>query len=129
MQRGRRLGRFHLRHTVFNRLLHLFERAHLDLPYALARNVELGRQVLQRHRIVGETPRLEDAALAIVEHAQRIGQRLVAVIAFLAFSEDALLARAFVDQPILPFAAVAASALGLVDGQGGPPTLHDSHRP
>ena len=37
---------------VFHRPLHLLEGAHLDLAHALARDAELGRQVLKRDRII-----------------------------------------------------------------------------
>ena len=38
--------------AVLNRLLHLLERAHLDLAHAFARDAEFGCQVLERDRIV-----------------------------------------------------------------------------
>jgi hypothetical protein len=43
---------FHRSHAVLHRFLHLFERAHFDLPYALARDTELSRKFLERDRIV-----------------------------------------------------------------------------
>jgi hypothetical protein len=38
--------------AVLDCLLHLLERAHLDLAHALARDAEFGCQVLERNRIV-----------------------------------------------------------------------------
>src|SRR5260370_27733798 len=77
---GLRRWGFHRRHLVLHRLLHLLEGAHLDLADALAGDAELLRQLLERDRIVGQPPRLEDAALAVVEHAERRRQRLAAVV-------------------------------------------------
>src|SRR5262245_15388269 len=42
-----------------DRVLHLLEGADLDLPDALAADVEFGRELLQRQRVVGETASLE----------------------------------------------------------------------
>src|ERR1700719_4237573 len=67
--------------------LHLLEGTHLDLPHALARDAELHRQILERHRIIGELARLEDAPLALAEHRERLAQRLPAVVRFLVFDE------------------------------------------
>ena len=66
--------------AVLHRLLHLVEGAHLDLAHALARDAKLGGEVLERDRVIDQPPRLEDAPLALVEHVERIGQRLAAVI-------------------------------------------------
>jgi hypothetical protein len=49
----------------------LFEGAHLDLADAFAADVELGREILQRDRIVAQAAGLEDAPFALVEHAER----------------------------------------------------------
>ncbi len=48
--------------VALDRFLHLLEGTDLDLPDALAGDAELAGQVLQRDRILGETPRLEDCA-------------------------------------------------------------------
>src|SRR6185369_849341 len=93
--------------AALDRLLHLLERANFDLTHALARDAELGGQLLERDWIVGQAARLEDAPLALVEHVERGDQRLVAVVALLALGEDALLARRIVDQPVHPLAAFA----------------------
>ena len=66
--------RFNLGHASLHRRLHFLKRAHFDLPDALARDAELFRQLLQRHWIFGETTRLEDAALALIEHAEGLLQ-------------------------------------------------------
>lgn len=42
---------------TLHRLLHLVERAHLDLAHALARDAELGGEVFERDRLVGEAPK------------------------------------------------------------------------
>src|SRR5580704_3401413 len=108
--RSRGLGIFHMRDRVLDRLLHLLEGAHLDLADALARHAELIGELFQGDRIVGETPRLEDATLAIVEHRERFAQRLVPIVRLLGFGEPALLADAVVDQPIHPLAGIAVLA-------------------
>src|SRR5215472_18344510 len=59
---------------------HLLEGAHLDLTHALARDAELHRQILERHRIIGELARLEDAPLALAEHGERLAERLLAIL-------------------------------------------------
>ena len=56
--------------VLAGRLLHgrldLLEGAHLDLADALAADAELRGEVLQRRRLLGQAPRLEDALLAVV---------------------------------------------------------------
>src|ERR1700720_2939828 len=71
--------------------LRLLEGAHLDLTHALARDAELHRQILERHRIIGELARLEDAPLALAEHGERLAKRLLAILRFLVFDEPRLL--------------------------------------
>src|ERR1700739_319912 len=46
---------------ALDRRLHLLEGADFDLTHALARYAELGCQVLERHRLIRKSPRLEDA--------------------------------------------------------------------
>ena len=104
LQRGRARARFHGREAVLHRPLHLLERAHLDLAHALARHAELGRQILERDRVVGKPARLEDAPLALVEHRERFTERLPAVVRFLVLDQARLLIGDFVDEPVLPFA-------------------------
>src|SRR5262245_24833808 len=77
--------------AVLHRALHLLEGAHLDLPHALARDAELGGQILERDRIVGKPARLEDAPLAVVEHRERFAERLLAVVRLLVRGEPLLL--------------------------------------
>jgi len=62
--------------AVFDRALHLLEGAHLDLAHAFARDAELVGQFLERDRVLGEAPRLEDAPFAVVEHGERFAKRL-----------------------------------------------------
>src|SRR3569833_3377994 len=99
-------------------LLRLLERTHLDLAHTLARYAELGGEILERDRIVGEAARLEDAPLAFIQHVQRADERVVTVVALLAIGEDALLRRRVVDQPVLPLARLAFGA-GRRGGRGG----------
>ena len=68
-------GRYR-RDAVLHCVLHLREGAHLDLAYALARDTEFLGQLHERDLFLGEPARLEDAPLALVEHGERIGQRL-----------------------------------------------------
>src|SRR5215470_9441476 len=50
-----------------HRRLHLLEGAHLDLPDALPAHAELGGEILQSCRLLGQPPRLEDAFLSLVQ--------------------------------------------------------------
>src|SRR5260221_12496543 len=74
----------HRRDVVLHRVLHLLEGAHLDLAHALPAEAEFLGQLRKRDLFLGEPARLEDAPLALVEHGERIGQRLAAVIELLA---------------------------------------------
>src|SRR5262245_6363889 len=82
---------FHRSHLAFHGLLHLFERPHFDLSYALARDTELGCQFLERDRIVSQSSCLEDAPLAFVQNVQRRDQRLVPIVALFTLGKDAFL--------------------------------------
>src|ERR1700730_19471742 len=66
----------HRRDVLLHRVLHLLEGAHLDLAHALPAEAEFLRQLRKRDLFLGEPARLEDAPLALVEHGERIGQRL-----------------------------------------------------
>src|SRR3954469_22502283 len=81
--RGFQRGLFLAGNGALDGRLHLLEGADLDLPHTLARHAELGGQVFQRHRIFRQTPRLEDAAFARVEHTHGAVQRLAAMIELL----------------------------------------------
>src|SRR5262249_59602379 len=87
--------------------LYLVEGAHLDLAHALARDPELGGQVLERDRIIRQPPRLEDAALALIEHRERLAERLAAVVAFLARRPPVLLVGGPLHPPNLPLPRIA----------------------
>src|SRR5258708_16560631 len=104
-----RRGR-HRRDVVLHCVLHLREGAHLDLAYALARDAEFLGQLHERDLFLGEPTRLEDAPLALVEHGERIGQRLATVIELLARGERRLLVRGFVHQRVLPLPRLALLA-------------------
>src|SRR5215467_14146485 len=91
LMRWQRRWSFHQGDAVLHRLLHLLEGTHAYLAHALARHAELGRQILERDRVVGKPPRLEDAPLAIVEHRKRFAERLPAVVRFLVLDEPRLL--------------------------------------
>ena len=56
--------------AVLDCLLHLLEGAHLDLPHPLARDAEFLGQLLERDRLLGQPPRLEDAPLALIEDGE-----------------------------------------------------------
>src|SRR3954463_11708197 len=72
--RGFQRRLFLLGNRALDRRLHLLEGADLDLTHALAGDAEFGGEILQGHRLVRQAPRLEDAAFARVEHADRAGQ-------------------------------------------------------
>ena len=74
-------------------VLHLLEGAHLDLAHTLAADAELGRQLFQRHRLLGEATRLEDAPLTVVEDVKSAGEHAAAVF------ELVLLNRRLSDEP------------------------------
>src|SRR6266702_4048948 len=109
MRRDRRWG-FHGGDAVLHRALHLLEGAHLDLAHALARDAEFLGELLERDRVVREPAGFENAPLAIVEHIERLAERLAAVVELLALGQQPLLARRVADQPILPLAGIAVLA-------------------
>src|SRR3982750_2080256 len=76
---------------ALDRRLHLFKGADFDLPYAFARHAEFGGEIFQRHRLFGQTPRLEDPALTRVEHADRPIERVTAMIELLVFGHQRFL--------------------------------------
>src|SRR5258707_12242609 len=117
----RRRGR-HRRDAVLHCVLHLLEGAYLDLAHALARDAEFLGQLHERDPFLGEPARFEDAPLALVEHGERIGQRLAAVIELLARRERPLLVRGFVHHPVLPFPRLPVLARRRVERGGAPPT-------
>jgi hypothetical protein len=66
-------------------------------------------------------------ALALVEHVERVISA-AAIVGLLAFAEHALLARAVVDQPVLPFAGIAVVADRRVErGVAAEPAVHVDH--
>src|SRR3954471_16362922 len=83
LERGFQRGLFGFCDRALDRGLHLLEGADLDLADALARHAELGSKVFQRHRLIGEAARLEDAAFARVEYAHGAVQGVTTVIIFL----------------------------------------------
>src|SRR6266566_5763938 len=118
----------HRRDVVLHRVLHLLEGAHLDLAHALPAEAEFLGQLRKRDLFLGEPARLEDAPLALVEHGERIGQRLAAVIELLARGERRLLVRGFVHQPVLPLAGIAVVAGRRVErGVAAEPAVHVDH--
>ena len=106
----------------------LLEGAHFDLADAFARDAKLIGELLERDRLVGEAARFEDAPLAIVEHAERLAERLVPIFRLLGFGEQAFLAGAVVDQPIHPLAGVAVfSRIGAFGKRAAEPRSYRSH--
>src|SRR5438270_12622146 len=95
---------------ALDRRLYLLESTDLDLPHTFARHAEFGGEVFQRHRLLGQTPRLEDAAFPRIEHADGAVQRLAAMIKFLVLGHDGFLVGRGIDQPILPFTGLAIVA-------------------
>ena len=87
--------------AVLDCLLHLLERAHLDLAHAFARDAEFAPQVFEGDRLIRQAARLEDAPLAVIEHVEGFAQGLAAVVRFLALGEPRLLVGDFIDQPVL----------------------------
>src|SRR5262249_6764882 len=87
-----------------DRALDLLERAHFDLTHALARDAELLREILEGRGLVLQTPLDQDLALARIERRHRPVQQLVPAAELLVLGETRLLARPFIDQPVLPFA-------------------------
>ena len=65
--------------SMLDRLSHLFEDKHLDLPHALARDADFIREHSKRDRIFGQAPSFEDPALASVETRQGLDQRLAPI--------------------------------------------------
>ena len=73
--RGRR--GIHPGDAVLDRLLHLLERAHVNLAHALARDAELVGEFRKCDRVLSEPAPFEDAAFAIVEHRERCSRLCV----------------------------------------------------
>src|SRR5260370_21641653 len=93
-----------------DRFLHLLEGARLDLAYALARYAEFRGKLFERDRPLGETARLEDAPLAVVEHREGLVKRLAPAVELLVLEQHPLLTRRVTDQPILPFSGLSLLA-------------------
>src|SRR5712671_3740595 len=82
----------------------------------------------ERDRVLGEPTRFEDASLAIVEHGERRGKRLAAVVELVARGKGSLLARSLVSQPVQPFAGIAVRANRRVErGVAAEPPVHVDH--
>src|SRR5689334_15176149 len=95
---------FVLARRLLHGRLHFLEGAHLDLANALPADAELGRQVLERRRLLGQAAGLEDALLAVVEGRHGVGEVALAPVELLGLGKPLLLARRLVDQPVLPLA-------------------------
>ena len=52
-----------------------FSKARTSIWRTRSRNAKFAGKILERDRIVGQPPRLEDAALALVEYVERGDQR------------------------------------------------------
>jgi hypothetical protein len=90
-------------------LLKLFEGARLDLAYTLPSHAELGGEIFERHGIVGEATRLDNAALTRIEYTERADQRVVADREFLRLGKRVFRIVLVVDRPILPLAIAVVS--------------------
>ena len=127
MRRQRRRS-IHHGDAVLHRLLYLREGTHAYLAHALMRDAELVGELLEGDRLFGEPTRLEDASLALIEHGERVGQGLAAVVEFLARRERGLLVRGFVHQPVLPLSGSAVVAdQGVERGVAPEPPVHVDH--
>src|SRR5262249_17984657 len=85
----------------------LLEGTHFNLAHTFARNAELGRKLLERDRIIGQSPGFEDAPFALIKDIECGDQRLMPIVALFALGKGPLLARRIIDEPILPFSALA----------------------
>src|ERR1700722_10750779 len=110
-----------------DRLLHLLESAHLDLPHALTRYVEFGRELLERNRVVSQAAGLEDPPLAGIEHAQRAAQRIHANVRFLAVGKQRFLIHGVIDEPVLPLALAAFTQRRIERGVAAATAVHVDH--
>src|SRR5262249_12094565 len=98
------------------------------LVYGVGRPAEFGGYVGHCGWAPGRRTRFEDTPLAIVEHAERRGERLAAVVIFVTRGERSLLAGSFINQPILPFAGIAVLADRRVErGVAAKPPVHIDH--
>src|SRR6478672_7198090 len=93
------------------RRLQLLERAHLDLPDALAADAIDLAQFLERLGLVGEAALHQDMLLTIVEAFERGHQQVMADLAFLILGDQFVLQRAAVDEEVLPLVLAALIAL------------------
>src|SRR5215468_1903165 len=110
LMRWQRRWSFHHSDAVLHRLLHLLEGTHAYLVHALARYAELVRELIERDRLFGESARLEDAPLPVVERGDRQGEGLTAAVELLACGECRLLVGTLVNQPVLPLAGITVLA-------------------
>src|ERR1700720_3699780 len=85
-------------HPMPDAFLHLLEGADLNLANALARYAEFLGKLAERDRLFGETARLENAPLAVVEHREGFAKHLAPVVELLVLEQQLLLARRLVDQ-------------------------------
>src|ERR1700692_759762 len=73
---------------VLGRFPHFLECAHLDLPDAFTRHVEVCRKIFERQWLVDQISRLEDATLATVQYIDRDDQGLMLVLLLVVFDDD-----------------------------------------
>src|SRR5262249_13473411 len=99
---------FHHSDAVLHRLLHLLEGTHAYLVHARAAD-SVG-ELMEGDRLFGESARLEDAPLPVVERGDRQGEGFAAAVELLACGECRLLVGMLVDQPVLPLAEIAVLA-------------------
>jgi hypothetical protein len=77
--------------TFSNELTSIWRTRSLETPNSAAK-------VRKRDRVLGEPTRFEDAPFAIVEYAERRGERLAAVVVLATRGERSLLAGSFINQ-------------------------------
>ena len=89
--------------ALLHLVLELLEGAHFDLAHALAGDAVFLRELFQRRRIVAQTSRLDDVALAVGQLAHGRRQQIVALVELFGIGEAGFLVDRLVGQPILPF--------------------------
>ena len=105
-----------------------FSKARTSIWRTRSRDILIGGQVFQRHRLDREATGLEDAAFARVEHAHRAIQSVTTMIKLLALGHQGFLVGRVVDQPVLPFAGFAVVADRRVErGIAAEPAVHVDH--
>src|SRR5437870_13534563 len=92
-----------------DRLLQLFEGAHLDLAHSLARDAVLLGEILEGGRVVPQTPLGQGMALAVIQMGHRFLEQVASSTELLSLAEPGVLAFALTNEPVFPITPPVAT--------------------